>query len=337
MRIHRAWAMWLVSGVAAVCPLCLPRAASAAAPQCAAEPSLYELPAGLTWLNPRAPCTDADGDPITVEVVDPPKFGTLAPDGVQPIGAQRWYTAKPNAAGNRDSMTFAAVANGERSNEFEVDVWILPVHSAPVCNDIELNVQAGSSVTVKPSCVDPDDDTFKFNARSAPKHGTFDPAKGTYTAAPRFAGQDTMTYVVVDVWRLVSSVHTVTITVAPAPGGRTTRDRTPPRLKLRLRSRSVPTARHGIRLAVTASEPGRMVVQAYVSDKIARRLGIDAGVGSLARSLAAGKTTLKLRLYGDVRAELANLHRVRLRLVARMVDAAGNLRTKHMRITLVQK
>jgi hypothetical protein len=329
--------MWFVSGVACVCALCLPGAASAAAPVCATAPSLYELPAGLTWLNPRAPCSDADGDPITVEVVDPPKFGTLNPDGVQPIGAARWYTAKPNAAGNRDSMTFAAVANGERSNEFQVDVWILPAHSPPVCHDVALKVQAGSSVAVTPNCVDPDHDTFKLSARSAPRHGTFDPANGTYTAAPRFAGRDTMTYVVVDVWRLVSAVHTVTITVQPAPGGSTSRDRTPPRLKLRPRSRSVPTARRGIRLTVTANEPGHMVIEAFVSGTIARRLGIDARVASLARSLATGKTSLRLKLYRDVRAGLATLRRVRLQLVARMADAAGNVRTKHLRVTLVQK
>lgn len=337
MRIQRAWAMWFVSGVAVLCALCLPRAASAAAPQCEADASLYELPAGLTWLNPRAPCTDADSDPITIEVVDPPKVGTLNPDGAQPIGVERWYKANPDAAGNRESMKFVAVANGERSNEFQVDVWILPAHSAPVCNDVRLNVQAGSSSAVMPSCVDPDHDAFTFSARSAPKHGTFDPAKGTYTAARQFAGQDTMTYVVVDAWRLVSDVRTVTITVEPAPGARTMlRDRTPPRLKLRSRSRSVAAVRRGIRLTVTANEPGRMVMEAHISDKLARSLGIDARVGSLARDVVAGKTTLKLRLYRDVRAELANLRRVRLRLVARMVDAAGNVRTKRMRITLVQ-
>jgi hypothetical protein len=328
--------MWFVSGVAALCALCLPQAASAAAPQCAAEPSLYELPAGLTWLNPRAPCTDADGDAITVEVVEPPKFGTLSPAGTQPIGVERRYKANPNAAGNRDSMTFAAVANGERSNEFEVDVWILPAHSAPMCNDVRLNVQAGASVAVLPSCVDPDHDTFTFSARSAPKHGTFDPVKGTYTAARRFAGRDTMTYVVVDAWTLVSAVRTVTIMVKRAPGARPTHDSTPPRLTLRSRSRSVRAARRGIRLTATANEPGRIVMEAHVSARIARRLAIDTRVGSLARELAAGKTTLKLRLYRDVRAELANLRRVRLRVVARMVDAAGNVSTKRMRITLVR-
>jgi hypothetical protein len=338
MRIQRGWAIWFVSGVAVLCALCLPRAASAAAPRCAADASLYELPAGLTWLNPRAPCTDADGDAITIEVVDPPKFGTLNPDGAQPIGVERWYTANPDAAGNRDSMKFVAVANGERSNEFQTDVWILPAHGAPVCNDVRLNVQAGSSVAVMPSCVDPDHDAFTFSARSAPKHGTFDPANGTYTAARRFAGRDKMTYVVVDAWRLVSAVRTVTITVKPAPGARTMlRDRTAPRLTLRSRSRSITAARRAIRLTVTSNEPGRMVMEAHVSDKIARRLGIDTRVGSLARDLAAGKTTVKLRLYRDVRAELANLRRVRLSLVARMVDAAGNVRTKHMHITLRRK
>src|SRR3954464_14014361 len=102
--------------------LALPAAAPPAAPVCTADPALYELPAGLTWLNPRAPCTDADGDSMTIEVVDPPKFGTLNPGGAQPIGVERWYTANPNAAGNRDSMKFVAVANGERSNEFQVEV-----------------------------------------------------------------------------------------------------------------------------------------------------------------------------------------------------------------------
>jgi hypothetical protein len=116
----------------------------------------YELPAGLTWLNPRAPCTDADGDAITIEVVDPPDFGTLQPDGTQPIEMERFYTAKADAAGNRDTMKFVAVANGERSNEFQVDVWILPAHSEPVCKDVAIAVQAGSTVAIAPDCVDSD-------------------------------------------------------------------------------------------------------------------------------------------------------------------------------------
>ena len=338
MRMMRVW--FISSVVGGLLALCVPGTAIGAAPQCAADPALYQLPAGLTWLNPRAPCTDADGDAITVEVVDPPDFGTLAPDGPQPIGVERWYTAKPDAAGNRDSMTFVAVANGERSNEFQVDVWILPAHSAPVCKDRALTVKAGSAVAITPDCVDADGDSFALNVRSAPRHGTYDPVRRTYTAAPGFAGQDTMTYVVRDEWKLESVPRKVTITVTRSPGQRTiVSDKTAPALKLRARARLKPRAalRRGIRLAATASEAGRIVIEAHLGNKAARSLGIDTRVGSLARDLVAGRTTFKLRLYRDVRDELAELKRLRLRLVARMVDAAGNVRTERLRVTLARR
>lgn len=337
MLAQRVSRMWFVSVAAGFLLLGVPGTASAAAPVCTPDPALYELPAGLTWLNPRAPCKDDDGDAITVEVVDPPDYGTLQPDGPQPIATRRFYTAKSDAAGNRDSMKFVAVANGERSNEFRVDVWILPAHSAPVCKDLAITARAGSTVAIAPSCVDPDGDTFVLSVRDAPKHGTYDPARRTYTAAQRFAGQDSMTFAVVDEWKLASAPRKVTITVTPKPGQRPlTADKTAPRLKLLARSplRSRSALRRGIRLRATASEAGRIVIEAFVSRKTARGLGIDTRVGSLARNLGAGKTTLKLRLYRDVRGRLANLKRVKLRLVARMVDAAGNLSTKGLRIRL---
>jgi hypothetical protein len=340
MLAQRVSKVGFVSAVAACLLLGVPGAAGAAAPQCAPEPALYQLPAGLTWLNPRAPCTDADGDAITVEVVDPPDHGTLQPDDPQPIGKERHYTANSDAAGNRDSMRFVAVANGERSNEFQVDVWILPAHSAPACKDVALTVQAGSSVAIAPDCVDADGDTFALSVTDAPDHGTYDPARRTYTAASRFAGQDTMTYAVVDEWKLASAPRQVTITVTAAPGQPAlTADKTAPTLELLARTplRARTALRRGIRLTATASEAGRIVIEAFVGRRTARSLGIDRQVGSLARNLAAGKTTLKLRLYRKARKELANLEKVRLRLVARMVDTAGNLRTRRLRITLKNK
>ena len=151
-----------------------------------ADPALYELPAGLTWLNPRAPCTDADGDAITIKVADAPDFGSLSPADPQPINTRRFYTAKADAAGNRDSMKFVAVANGERSNEFQIDVWILPAHQPPVCKDLAVSVRAGSSVAIAPSCVDPDGDTFRLNVLDAPKHGTYRPVAPDLHGGPPF-------------------------------------------------------------------------------------------------------------------------------------------------------
>jgi Bacterial Ig domain len=325
--------IWFVSVIAGLLLLAVPASAPAAAPVCAADPALYELPAGLTWLNPRAPCTDADGDAITVEVADPPGFGSLSPAGPQPIDARRFYTAKADAAGNRDSMKFVAVANGQRSNEFQIDVWILPAHQPPVCKDLAVSVRAGSSVTIAPSCVDADGDTFTLNVLDAPKHGTYDPSKRTYTAARRFAGRDAMTFAVTDEWKLVSAKRKVTITVTPGKGRALTGDKTAPRLRLKaLRSRS--SLRRGLRLKATASEAGRVVIEAFLGSATALDLGIDRRVGTLARDLSAGETKLRLRLDPDARAQLATLRRVRLRLVAHMVDAAGNVRTKRLRIKL---
>jgi hypothetical protein len=333
MRVSR---IWFVSVAAGFLLLSAPGSASAAAPVCAADVALYELPAGLTWLNPRAPCTDADGDAITVQVVDPPDHGTLAPDGTQPIDAKRFYTASPDAAGTRDSMKFVAVANGEQSNEFQVDVWILPAHSAPVCKDLAVTVQAGSSVAIAPECVDPDGDAFAMSVREAPTHGTYDPARRTYTAAARFAGRDSMTFGVVDEWNLASAPHKVTITVTPAPGQPTlTTDKAAPRLKLTARRPLTSRAlRRGLRLTATASEPGRIVIEALISRTAAQNLGIETRVGSLSRDIGAGKTSLKLKLYPDARSGLGTLKHVKLKLVARMADAAGNVRTKRLRVRI---
>ena len=340
MLAHRALKLWFVGVLAGLLLAVVPSTAAAAAPQCTVEPALYSLPAGLTWLNPQAPCTDADGDAITVEVVDGPDFGTLQPDGAQPIGIKRFYSAKGDAAGNRDSMKFVAVANGERSNVFQVDVWILPPHMPPACKDVAVRVRAGSSIAIAPECVDADGDSFVLNVSGAPKHGTYDPARRTYTAASRFAGQDSLTYTVVDEWNLASAPRKVTITVTSAPGQPTlAADTKKPTLELHARSpqRARRALRRGIRLTATASEAGRLVIEALLDRKTARKLGIDRRVGSLARSLPVGKTTLKFRLYREARAELADLKQVKLRLVARMVDAAGNLRTKRLRINLEQR
>ena len=75
------------------------------------------------------------------------------------------------------------------------------------------------------------------------------------------------------------------------------------------------------------------MIEALVGSATALDLGIDRRVGTLARDLAAGKTTFRLRLDRDVRAPLATLRRVRLRLIAHMVDTAGNVRTKRLTVS----
>jgi Bacterial Ig domain len=341
MLAQRVSRLWFGSVVAGFVLFGAAGTASAAPPTCTDSARvLYQLPAGLQWTHPRARCTDADGDPISIEITDQPDFGTFDPAGTIPIDQIRTYKANEDAAGKRDSMKWRAVTADGMSDEYQVDVWILPAHSAPVCNDLSLSVQAGTSIAITPECTDADGDSFVLRVTKTPEHGTYDPARGTYTAASRYAGPDSMTFEVKDDWNQVSVPRTVTIMVTQAPGQPTaTADKTAPTLALAARSPlpSRKTLRRGIRLTALTSEPGRIVIEAYVGAKTAQKLGIDTRVGSLARDIKAGKTTLKLRLYRKVRGDLADVKRVRLRLVARMVDRAGNLRTKRLRVTLERR
>jgi Bacterial Ig domain len=337
MLAQRVSRLWFVSAVAGLVLIGVPATASAAAPECD-EPArvLYQLPAGVKWTHPRADCLDADGDPITIEITQQPTYGTFDPADPLPIDDARFYTAKADAAGQRDTLKWRAVTQDGATGEFQVDVWILPANSAPACKDLALSVQAGTSVAIAP-CTDADGDSFTLRVKDAPAHGTYDPVTGTYTAAARFAGQDSMTFTARDEWRLESEQRTVTITVTQAPGQPTaTGDKTAPTLTLAAKSpmRTRKALRGGIKLTATASEPGRVVIEALLTSTVAKKLGIDERVGSIARNLKAGKTVLKLKLYRRVREDLADLKRFRLRFVARMVDAAGNLRTKRLRVTV---
>jgi len=319
--------------------LAIPGTASAAAPQCEVGPFLYQLPAGSTWTTPRLPCTDADGDALSVEITDAPEFGTFDPSGALPIDAFRHYTANPGATGTRDSMKLRAVANGEASEEVTWDVWILPPNRAPACSDLALSVQAGTSIAVPvPSCTDADDDRFFLSILDGPGHGTY--SYGMYKPDRGFTGQDSMGFQVIDEWRAPSAAGRIAITVTPAPppgsGPNGSADKQAPRLDLAAPSslRARKALRRGIRFTATASEAGRLVVQALVDRATARRLGIDREVGSLARDVAAGETTVRLKLDRRARKRLKRLDEVRLRLIVRISDAAGNTRTARLKITL---
>jgi hypothetical protein len=330
----------LVTVVAGLVLLGVPNAASAAPPVCQAEEVLYQLPAGSTWkTTPRAPCTDADGDPISIEISDAPDFGTFDPPGMLSIDAVRSYTANADAAGNRDRMKLRAVANGETSaQEVTWDVWILPPNHAPACADLALTVRAGASIAVPvPSCTDADSDRYYLSVLDGPAHGTY--AFGMYRPASGFTGRDSMGFAVVDEWGAASVPGRITITVTPEPPrtqGDGPADRTAPRLRLAAPSsmRARKALRRGIRFTATTSEAGRLVVEAFIDRSTARGLRINRRVGTLSRRLSAGDTTVKLKLARKARNRLRTLDEVSLKLIARISDAAGNVRTERLRVTL---
>jgi Big-like domain-containing protein len=341
----------LLFGLAAGCMFAAaPATASAAAPTCDASASVYALPAGLSHANPEPLCEDADGDPISIEVVTPPTHGTLDPAGAAPIDTVRTYTADAGAAGQEDTMTFHAVAGGETSNDFSITVNILEANHAPVCDDAAVEVQSGESVAI-PACTDADPgDTLTTTVVHAPEHGTYDEATGMYTPAAGFTGDDSMTLGAEDAWEQSGlGVITITVTAAPQqppvtppvkpkpkPQSSPKPDLTAPSLALATRT----VSRRTVSFTATTNEAGKLVLQVLVDRRTARRLKLKRHpatavvVGSLTRDLAAGSRTVRVKLTDKARARLKGATGVELRLVARLTDAAGNVRTERMRFPL---
>jgi hypothetical protein len=336
--------LWYVSLVIGIAMLVVPSAASAAPPVCATGPFLYALPAGLTHVNPRAPCTDADGDAITIEPTVLPHLGVLSPAGAIAIGEVRFYTANASAASlpsPRDTMTFVAHAGGQTSNPFTIDVVILPTNHAPVCSDPAVTVKSGQATRIPtPRCTDADDDTPEL-IFDKPAHGTFDAATMRYTPKAGFTGKDTMTFAAVDYWDVSSKVAKVTITVTPGSGtAPRPRDRTAPSLDIDAPASLLRriALRDGILFTATTNEAGRFRARLYVNRKVARRFKLKrhptgrVAVGTVVRHIVAGKSVLKVDFKRKARNRLKG--RVRVTLDARMSDASGNASTERVRIVL---
>lgn len=350
MVAHTGPRLWCISLAAGFAMLVLPQAASAAAPECDTTPRQVSIPAGSSHENPRAPCMDADGDAITIQTVTPPPNGTLSPADSVPIDDRQTYTADADAAGKTDVMTFRAVANNEESLTFNIEVQIGDPDRAPTCDGTSATVQAGHAVDVPLSCTDPDGNGITIDA-DQPAHGTF--AAGRYTPAAGFSGQDTITFRATDEWGLTSDDAVATITVKPAPKPPVTTqpsphhhtapaDKTVPSLILVAPSplASRRALRRGIPFTASTSEAGSLSVQLFVGRGTARRYGIDRHatsrvlVGTLTRDLAKGDNAVKVKLFRKARARLKKAESVRLRMIARIADAAGNVRTERLRITL---
>ena len=343
--------------------LAWPASAHAAAPVCSPATGLAaSVQAGEFIHLPPAPCSDADGDAIEIELTQAPIHGTLTPPGTQPIGTQRTYTADADAGGQTDVIKFRAVAGGESSNEATLDIDITPNH-APVCPaQTTLTVESGKQLVIaKNPCTDADGDPLSFTILDGPDHGALtatNPAGPfTYTSQAGYVGGDRVTYRAMDA-STASNAATLTISVTrpattPGGGGSTApppviappppADTTPPTLAVRTSHARLGLARalqRGVPLTLTAGEGGRATIQLRLSRRDARRLGVDrrarhaVTVGRLSRTLAAGETKVSVKLTRKARQRLARVRRVRLTLVVRIADTAGNVRRVTQTVTL---
>lgn len=154
---------------------------------------------------------DVDGDPVTVNVSDPPNGSVVqTATGVN-------YTPDPDFNGT-DSFTIS-ISDGTVTVSKDVSITILAVNDPPVAENITGSVNAGESLPVTLVGTDVDGDTLSYEVISTPFGGSLSGVAPNliYTANVDVWGTDTFTYIVTDTNGASSAVATVSITVNAFP------------------------------------------------------------------------------------------------------------------------
>ncbi len=162
--------------------------------------------------------TDADGDPLTADLVSDVSYGAL----VLNANGSFTYTPPANFSGAA-TFTYRAFDGLAYSNGVTVTIAVTPVNDSPVANDdtattaedTALSVIAANGVLAN----DSDSDSLLLTASkvASPAHGTLALATNgsyVYTPTANWSGTDTFTYRASD-GNSYSSIATVTVTVTP--------------------------------------------------------------------------------------------------------------------------
>ena len=136
-------------------------------------------------------CTDADGDPVTLETVAGPAHGSL---GAIDQGTDR-VTYTPDA-GYFGADAFTYRATDGRATGPAATVTLAVTH-APACGDVARTTAVGTPVSVPLSCTDPDGGALTLSIAGGPAKGSLGPIAGgsvTYTPDAGAFGTDSFTY-----------------------------------------------------------------------------------------------------------------------------------------------
>jgi Bacterial Ig domain/Calx-beta domain/Domain of unknown function (DUF4214) len=177
------------------------------------------LPISITAPGVLANDTDADGDPLTVQLVRGTSFGTLSlkPDGSFTFSwSAGWATP--------DSFTYR-ISDGKETSNIATVTLNMYANTAPVAVNDFYTVTVGQTLQVYPPGVvandtDADGDHLLAHIYRYPEHGgiNFNLHGGfTYVPYAGFIGVDTFTYRADDGTAARSNESTVTITVTPPP------------------------------------------------------------------------------------------------------------------------
>jgi hypothetical protein len=325
---------WVCTLVVLVMLLLLPASASAAPPTC--PDRQFSVLHDRTLVFSAAPCIGGNGT-LTLSPVTFPAHGQLG----FTTGGVPQYTPDAGYVG-ADSFTYRATdQTPEDSNTATVTITV--TDQAPTCNDTSTTTTVGKAVDISNlfDCDDADGEPITINFFDG-EHGVTDANGTTYTPDPGFVGTDQVLFYADDgALQSPSRAITITVTASPPPPPVVVTPKDTSNFSLTHPKQKLGDARaHGIKLVETSNEPGTLKVTITVDKKTARKLKIKpkakgpVTIGTLTRTVGAGKQSVTIKLTTSARKALKRTRKVTCLVTARLTDAAGNVTTHTMTLTL---
>lgn len=152
---------------------------------------------------------DADGDPLSATITDPPDRGSVSCEGTVCT-----YSPDPDAHGD-DAFAYAVSDGQGGSAAATVGITIRPVNDPPVALAQSLTTDEDTDLPLSPTGTDPDGDELTLDL-GRPAHGAVacDDGGCAYVPDTNFHGPDEVTFTVTDEHGETDAA-TVSITVRP--------------------------------------------------------------------------------------------------------------------------
>jgi hypothetical protein len=192
--------------------------------------------------------SDPDGDEITYAIVDQPQHGIV--NELDANAGSLMYVPESGYDG-KDRLTFKVSDGQDESFLAEVSIKILPTDSGPRMENMQVEVQEDTDITILLSATDEDSSSLSFEIVSEPTHGSlgimkpFDGTSSyvTYTPNSDFNGTDSFTARASDT-RYESEIATVTVNVLPVQDSPTANG-----------AQTTTTQGQSVEIALSASDP----------------------------------------------------------------------------------
>ena len=154
--------------------------------------------------------TDADEDPLTFEIVQPPAHGSLESDGPVQV-----YTPEPDFVG-LDEFLFRVSDGRDATPATRVRITVTDQNTAPVAGEADLAVRFNTPTDLRLPVTDPESDPLTIRLVTPPQHGelTGEGAIQLYTPEPDYTGPDRFTFIASD-GELDSEEGTVRLAIQP--------------------------------------------------------------------------------------------------------------------------